>query len=331
MDSRVDEVKQYLASKFGGYSSADKLGGFVDSKGNLVNEDVVQVTSFSTKEAYEEHKEELIQQLAKWGKQWGQEAIGFEFEGDLMYVPQELKNETKVDKYKRGGFMYEVQKKGSPSNDMKETMFTAKNLKELKKRVIEKYGTSEGFLVSRRTEQGYYVPVKFEDGGAIYPDLSLEKADVVNDSVELDEFKITKTKTVLKSDKFENLKILSSQDVANVLRKLFDSDTINAYEQAFILFLNKSNKINGYYHHSSGGIDGTVMDIQMISGMALKSLSKGVIIAHNHPSGNINPSESDKEITKQLKEALELFNIKLMDSIILTDSSYFSFADEYLL
>jgi hypothetical protein len=90
MDKRVDEVKIYLANKFGGYTSADKLGGFVDSTGNLVNEDVVQVTSFSTKEAYAENKEELIQQLAKWCEEWGQESIGFEFEGDLMYVPQKI-------------------------------------------------------------------------------------------------------------------------------------------------------------------------------------------------------------------------------------------------
>ena len=101
MDKRVDEVKEYLASKFGGYSSADKLGGFVDSKGKLVNEDVVQVTSFSTQEAYDEYKEELIQQLAKWGKEWGQEAIGFEFEGDLMYVPQQFKNGGEADDFKK--------------------------------------------------------------------------------------------------------------------------------------------------------------------------------------------------------------------------------------
>ena len=91
---RVDEVKKYLANKFGGYTSADKLGGYVDSTGNLVNEDVVQVTSFSTKEAYAENKEELINQLAKWCEEWGQESIGFEFEGDLMYVP---------NKFKKGG------------------------------------------------------------------------------------------------------------------------------------------------------------------------------------------------------------------------------------
>jgi hypothetical protein len=170
MVNRVNEVKEYLGSKFGGYSSTDKLGGFVDSKGNLINEDVTQVTSFATKEAFEENKEELIQQLAKWGKEWGQEAIGFEFEGDLLYVPQEIKTDTKVDEYRRGGFMYEVQKKGSSSNDMRETMFTAKNLTDLKKKIIEKHGTSEGFLVSRRTQQGYYVPVKFENGGEIKRD-----------------------------------------------------------------------------------------------------------------------------------------------------------------
>jgi hypothetical protein len=119
MDKRVDEVKQYLASKFGGYSANDKLGGFVDSTGKLVNEDVVQVTAFSTKEAYQEHKDELIKQLSIWGKKWGQEAIGFEFEGDLMYVPQDIyasgglindvfdvKDLKKYLVYKKAGFSY---------------------------------------------------------------------------------------------------------------------------------------------------------------------------------------------------------------------------------
>jgi DNA repair protein RadC len=404
MDNRVNEVKTYLAGKFGGYTASDRLGGFVDSTGNLVNEDVVQVVSFSTKEDFENHKEELIKQIAEWGKKWGQEAIGFEFEGDLMYVPQELNEKNDVEKYRRGGFMYEVQKKGSPSNDMRETMFTAKNLTELKKQIIEKYGTSEGFLVRRRTEQGYYAPVKFENGGstedynsltrgqiedkiaglrlriaktkkqisgyettnrgkynnlweqkvvplqkeldflanlwgnakysvggAIYPDLSLQKADVVNDSVVLDEFQIKKMKNTFSIEGRENTKITSSKDSVDILRLLIDKDTINAYEQAYILYLNKNNKVIGYYHHSSGGIDGTIMDVQMISGMALKSLAKGVIIAHNHPSENTLPSDADKRITTQLQNALKLFNIVLLDSIILTNDGYSSFADNGLM
>ena len=320
-----------------------------------------------------------------------------------MYVPQELKNETIVDEYRRGGFMYEVQKKGSPSNDMRETMFTAKNLTELKKKIIEKYGTSEGFMVSRRTEQGYYVPVKFKNGGstddynsltrseiadkiaglrlriaktkkqvstfettnrgkfnnlweqkvvplqkeldllsdlwgnakysvggAIYPDLSLQKADVVNDSVVLDEFQIKKTKNTFQIKGIENLKITKSDDAVKILRELFEKDTMSAYEQAVILYFNKNNKVIGYYNHSSGGIDGTIMDVEMISGMALKSLAKGVIISHNHPSENTMPSDADKRITKQLNEALKLFNIQLLDSIILTENSHLSFQEQGL-
>jgi len=90
MEKRVREVKEYLANKFGGYTSAEKIGGFVDSQAELVNEEVVQITAFSTKEAYEENKEALVQKLSDWAKEWGQEAIGFEYEGDLMYVPQKF-------------------------------------------------------------------------------------------------------------------------------------------------------------------------------------------------------------------------------------------------
>lgn len=172
---------------------------------------------------------------------------------------------------------------------------------------------------------------KYEKGGAIYPDLSLQKAEVVNDSVELTEFQIRKIKNTFKINGLENTKISSSRDAVNILRELFSEDTINAYEQAFVLYLNKNNKVIGYYHHSMGSVDGTIMDVQMISGMALKSLSKGVIIAHNHPSDNTNPSDADKRVTATLKDALKLFNILLLDSIILTDTSFTSFADEGLI
>ena len=113
MDKRVDIVKEYLASKFGGYTSSDKLGGYVDSKGNLVNEEVVQVVSFSTKEAFEQNKDELINKLSEWARLWGQEAIGFEFEGDLMYVPQKFADGGDIkkkinfyyEKYENGGYV----------------------------------------------------------------------------------------------------------------------------------------------------------------------------------------------------------------------------------
>ena len=175
--------------------------------------------------------------------------------------------------------------------------------------------------------QKYFDINSYEEGGVIYQDLSKIKPMVVNDKTVLTEFELKKSKSSIEIE----TQITNSDDVVNVLRQLWEKDTINAYEQAYVLFLNTNNKVIGYYHHSSGGISGTIMDVQMISGMAVKSLAKGVIIAHNHPSGNRKPSDADNQVTKQLSEALKLFNIKLLDSIILTEKSYLSFADEEIL
>ena len=169
---------------------------------------------------------------------------------------------------------------------------------------------------------------KFSKGGGVtYPDLSMQIPQVVNDSVVLDEFFIKKTKNTFKINDFYK-KITSSDNAVKILREIWEADTINAYEQAYIMYLNKSNNLIGYYHHSTGGIDGTIMDVQMICGLAVKSLAKGVIIAHNHPSQNRHPSDADRQISLQLKTALKTFNITLVDSMIITDDSYLSFADE---
>jgi hypothetical protein len=264
----------------------------------------------------------------------------------ISATTKEIKNEFEfVDKYEDGGEAAEYQIidkktekyysrsisdgkiKWNDSPDMG-YMFTMKDANQIKES-LHQSGYEQLEVV--KYDANWWRKAKYEKGGAIYPDLSLQKADVVNDSITLNEFEIKKMKNTFKIDGIEKLKITSSQDAVNILRKLFDEDTINAYEQAYILYLNKNNKVIGYYHHSSGGIDGTVMDVQMISGMALKSLAKGVIIAHNHPSENTQPSDADKKITNQLKDALKLFNIYLMDSIILTDDSFFSFSDDGLL
>ena len=190
-----------------------------------------------------------------------------------------------------------------------------------------------GKKVMARSSKNNYVGTlrqvnTFAVGGAVYPDLSMQKAQIVNDSFRIPEFELKQAKDVLEINGLTNKKILSSNDSVDIFRSMWEKDTINAYEQAYIIFLNRGMKPIGYYHHSSGGIDGTIMDIQMISGMAVKSLAKGVIIAHNHPSGNTQPSDADKRITEQMKQALKLFNIQLLDSIILTENNSLSFADE---
>ncbi|MBK7362974.1 MAG: hypothetical protein IPJ01_11820 [Micavibrio sp.] len=85
---RVDEVRKYLANMFGGFSSEGLTGGYVSTFKELIKEDIIRVVAFSTKEAYEKNKKELITQISKWAKEWSQEAIGVEFENDLYYINQ---------------------------------------------------------------------------------------------------------------------------------------------------------------------------------------------------------------------------------------------------
>ncbi|MEM6895636.1 MAG: JAB domain-containing protein [Bacteroidota bacterium] len=127
-------------------------------------------------------------------------------------------------------------------------------------------------------------------------------------------------------------KITCSKDGALLLYELWDKDTIALYETFKILLLNNSNKVKGVLELSKGGITGTLVDIRLLFGIVLKSMSVGIILAHCHPSGNMKPSRNDKEITTKIKNAGDLLDIKLLDHIILApDGSYYSFADSGLL
>ena len=122
--------------------------------------------------------------------------------------------------------------------------------------------------------------------------------------------------------------IKSSKDSYKVLLSSWDSGKIEYFEQFKILFLNQSFKVLGLYEMSSGGISGTVIDIRLIFSAALKANATNIMIAHNHPSGSLKPSDADKFYTKKIKEAGDLLDIKLLDHLIITSESYYSFADE---
>lgn len=126
-------------------------------------------------------------------------------------------------------------------------------------------------------------------------------------------------------------KITSSLEASEILRKCYNQDTFFMQEQFIILMLNQSNKVIGFYPLSRGGLTSTVVDLRLIFSTAINSFATALIISHNHPSGNRQPSKSDEIITKKIKDAGELLDIKLFDHIILTDESYFSFADEGIL
>jgi DNA repair protein RadC len=129
----------------------------------------------------------------------------------------------------------------------------------------------------------------------------------------------------------ERPKLSTSMDCYNYFLGIFDKDSINIKEESVALFLNRANRILGCYRISSGGIRGTVVDIRIVLGIALKCLACGIILAHNHPSGELNPSHQDLEMTKRLKEAAKLMEISLLDHLIITYDKYYSFADEGIL
>ena len=126
--------------------------------------------------------------------------------------------------------------------------------------------------------------------------------------------------------------IKSSDDAYFHLLKFFPEDTIALYETFVVGYLNRANRLIGIYELSKGGITGTVADPRLILSVALKCAATGIILAHNHPSGNLQASNADKEITQKIKNACEYLDIKLLDHLIIVpDDAYFSFADEGLL
>ena len=123
--------------------------------------------------------------------------------------------------------------------------------------------------------------------------------------------------------------IKSSMDAHRVARCFYSEDTIALQEQFIIIYLNRQNKVLGVYPLSKGGITSTVADVRLIISVALKTAAVGVVISHNHPSGNLQPSTADKDLTQRIKQGCELLDIKLLDHLILTpDGNYLSFCDE---
>lgn len=129
---------------------------------------------------------------------------------------------------------------------------------------------------------------------------------------------------------FQKIIITNSQESADYIRQFYFDD-ITIYESVFLLLLDRQNKTIGYAKISQGGITGAVVDIKIVCKYIVDSLASGAILCHNHPSGNLVPSTADIEITKKIVNILKLMNSQLMDHIILTENSFYSFADNELM
>lgn len=130
------------------------------------------------------------------------------------------------------------------------------------------------------------------------------------------------------SEALEKDQIKGSRDAANYLRPILGD---LSYEEFWVIFLNRHNKVIEKQKMSQGGITGTVIDVRLVLKLALEKHATSLILCHNHPSGNLEPSDADKKITRQLKDAAALMEIPVVDHLIVTQSGFFSFADEAML
>lgn len=125
---------------------------------------------------------------------------------------------------------------------------------------------------------------------------------------------------------FTKVKITSSESAEKFIRQFYGDD-LEIFESFFILLLNRANETIGYAKISQGGIFGTVVEKKILLKYVVESLASGIILAHNHPSGNTNPSQADLNITKDLQQLCKLVDSEILDHVILTADSFYSFAD----
>lgn len=130
------------------------------------------------------------------------------------------------------------------------------------------------------------------------------------------------------SETTELNKINSSKSIFEMMQPIIGE---LPHEEFWIVYLNNSNKVITKTQLSKGGITGTLVDVRLVFKTALEMGATGIILCHNHPSGTLIPSEADKHITRKLKLAGENLDIKVLDHVIVTESSWFSFADDGLL
>ena len=127
--------------------------------------------------------------------------------------------------------------------------------------------------------------------------------------------------------------VISSLDAYFLFKPFFDESTINLQESFMVMYLNRMSRVLGIYPMSIGGITGTVADIRLIFSVALTIASTSILLAHNHPSGNMKPSKGDIDLTNRIKDAGKLLDIKLLDHLIISpiEGEYYSFGDDGIL
>lgn len=169
----------------------------------------------------------------------------------------------------------------------------------------------------------YRIPVS--SGMIVLNGVDLEELDVQLNEIERD-FKVREIDITFKEEKLFDNTLRSSADGYHFIKDVI-FEGMEIQEHFIVLYMNQSNRIIGYYKHSKGTINSALVDVEIVTAVAIKTLSKAIILSHNHPSGNLQPSEADRRLTKRMKDACALFDITILDHIIVTSKGYYSFAD----
>lgn len=141
------------------------------------------------------------------------------------------------------------------------------------------------------------------------------------------EIKVSYKPNYLAPSKF----ITSSNDAFKILFSSWDHDLISFIEEFKFILLDRKNQVLGVCQAFRGSGVACIVDVKYILATALKANAKAIILAHNHPSGNLKASNEDILLTKKIKEACDLLDLKILDHLIITDNYYTSFADEFLM
>lgn len=126
--------------------------------------------------------------------------------------------------------------------------------------------------------------------------------------------------------------IKTAEDALGIFKQLFISEKLGLQEQFVVIYLNRCNKVIGTSNLFVGGISGTVVDMKILLSVGIKLMATSILVSHNHPSGNLQPSDADIKLTKRIMQALECLDMTLLDHLIISpEFKYLSFANEGLL
>ena len=122
--------------------------------------------------------------------------------------------------------------------------------------------------------------------------------------------------------------LTSSSEVNEFCRSIWDQHTISLYEEFYVIFLDRRNGVIGWRKIGQGNCAGVIVNVQLIFAIATQCNTTGLILCHNHPSNHLSPSQQDRNITNKIRDGCQLFDMKLLDHLIISEQGYYSFLDE---